>query len=208
MVLLQGAIPNFFCLKKFPHYMRAKPGFYTPPFSNIFQIYFWSSLYAEKIALWQGPFSKKVEKFLARQKCPHYMRRKWHFGRGLWRIFPIKKYPSTIRGKNGVLIPPFALKNCRKFCSLLYAGKTGFLHPPQANFSLIFCPLLYAGKTGSLHPPPAHIFQKIFVPHYTRRKSQFINPLAEDFMQKICPSLYASKNAFWQPPILKKRPHI
>ena len=109
------------------------------------------------------------------------MRRKWHFGRGLWRIFPIKKYPSTIRGKNGVLIPPFALKNCRKFCSLLYAGKTGFLHPP-----------------------PAHIFQKNFCPSLYAAKIAIYQPLAEDFVQKICPSLYAEKIAFWQPPYFEK----
>jgi hypothetical protein len=79
--------------------MRAKPGFYTPPFSNIFQIYFWSSLYAEKIALWQGPFSKKVEKFLARQKCPHYMLQKWHFVRGFGGFFRSKNVPLLYAGK-------------------------------------------------------------------------------------------------------------
>lgn len=96
---------------------------------------------------------------------------------GLWRIFSIKKYPSTIRWENGVLISPFCVSFSENFLALTICGQNEVFAPPQANFSLIFCPLLYAGKTGSLHPPPAHIFQKNF-----------------------CPSLYAAKIAIYQPP--------
>ena len=134
------------------------------------------------------------------------MRRKWHFGRGLWRIFPIKKYPSTIRWENGVLIshfcayflenflaltirwkkrvliPPFALKNCRKFCSLLYAGKTGFLHPP-----------------------PAHIFQKNFCPSLYAAKIAIYQPLAEDFVQKNLPFTIRWKNRLLATPLFWKK---
>ena len=124
------------------------------------------------------------------------------FWQGALADFSIKKYPSTIRWENGVLIshfcayflenflaltirwkkrvliPPFALKNCRKFCSLLYAGKTGFLHPP-----------------------PAHIFQKIFISHYTLIKSLFINPLAEKFRLKILPFTIRRQKCLLAPPL-------
>ena len=150
---------------------------FIPPLGVIISKYFCPLLYAEKIALWQGPFSKKVEKFLARQNCPHYtrtnpgfytplgvmiskyfvpyhMRRKWRFGRGLGAIF------------------------CQKISLYYTLGKWRFDKPLLRIF-----------------------FRNFFSPHYMLIKSLFINPLAEDFVQKICPSLYAGKNAFWQPPL-------
>ena len=99
--------------------------------------------------------------------------------------FSFKKYPSTIRWENGVLIshfcayflenflaltirwkkrvliPPFALKNCRKFCSLLYAGKTGFLYPPlKADFSNIFYSPTIRCQKCLLAPPLFAFFPK------------------------------------------------
>ena len=128
---------------------------------------------------------------------------------GLWRIFSIKKYPSTIRWENGVLISPFCVSFSENFLALTICGQNEVFAPPQANFSLIFLPPTIRRQNRVFAPPSSAYFsKKILVPHYTRRKSQFINPLAEDFVQKICPSLYAGKNAFWQPPILKKCPHI
>jgi hypothetical protein len=71
------------------------------------------------------------------------------------RIFFRKFFsPHYTLKKAGFDTTPFALKNCRKFCSLLYAGKTGFLHPPPAHiFQKIFYLSLYADKIAIYQPP-------------------------------------------------------
>ena len=99
--------------------------------------------------------------------------------------FSIKKYPSTIRWENGVLISHFCAYFLENFLALTIRWKKRVLIPPFALKNCRkFCPLLYAGKTGFLHPPPAHIFQKIFISHYTLKKSPFGNPIFAKLFQK------------------------
>ena len=120
---------------------------------------------------------------------------------GLWRIFSIKKYPSTIRWENGVLISPFCVSFSENFLALTICGQNEVFAPPQANFSLIFLPptirrqnrvfappssayfskkflsLTIRGENRNLSTPWRKILCKKFALHYTLAKTPFGNPL-------------------------------
>ena len=96
---------------------------------------------------------------------------------GLWRIFSIKKYPSTIRWENGVLISPFCVSFSENFLALTICGQNEVFAPPQANFSLIFLPPTIRRQNRVFSPPSSAYFSKNF---YL--------------------SLYADKIAIHQPP--------
>ena len=96
---------------------------------------------------------------------------------GLWRIFSIKKCPSTIRRENGVLISPFCVSFSENFLALTICGQNEVFAPPSGQLFLNFLP-----------------------PTIRRQNRVFAPPSSAYFSKNFCPSLYAAKIAIYQPP--------